>query len=297
VSGSVLANPLYSNRALDNFHIGSNSPCYSTSGDIAQSVDAAGTPTDAEALNLRPNVLFIVADDQRFAGTLAYMPKTMRWFVNGNAASGMVGGTEFTNAFVTTPLCCPSRTSIMTGQYVHNHRVRLEDTTGTPFSQDANNTQDDNYPTIQRYLDGKDPAKDLNYQNAIFGKYLNGWDPCAQSPEPVQPPHFERYAIFRTGAYLNFAANDQGTYYGCGPGTAARISEYSNSWISNRARSFITQTESNDSMPWFMYIAPTAPHTSSGTGGEGAPVPEPGKYDPASYPSSAFGTPGSTPAL
>jgi len=46
-----------------------------------------------------------------------------------------------------------------------------------------------------------------------------------------------------------------------------------------------------------MYIAPKAPHTSSGYGGETPPVPEPNKYDTATYPRSAFGSPGPNPAL
>src|SRR5207249_3940240 len=135
VAGATVANPGYANRPGKNFHITSASPCDSQSGDIAQAVDDGGAPTDAEALNLRPNVLFIVTDDQRLAGTMAYMPKTMRWFKSGAPLSGIAGGTEFGNGFVTTPLCCPSRASILTGQYAHNHGAKFETVVGTVFSQ------------------------------------------------------------------------------------------------------------------------------------------------------------------
>jgi arylsulfatase A-like enzyme len=294
-SGTTVANPAYANRSAKNFHITSGSPCYAQTGDIAQAVDDGGGPTDAEALNLRPNVLFIVTDDQRLAGTMAYMPKTLKWFKSGAPLSGIAGGTEFSNGFVTTSLCCPSRASILTGQYAHNHGIEVEEIAGTAFSQSPDNTLDDQYPMLQRYLDDDDPSKDLDYRTAIFGKYLNGWDPCAAFPAPTQPPHFDRYAFFSTGGYVNFTANDQGTGYGCG--STPRVATYSTTWISSGAQSFIDETETDDSRPWFMYVAPRAPHTSSGYGGESAPLPEPNKYDPSTLPSSSLGGPASNPAI
>src|ERR671924_1302617 len=62
----------------------------------------------------QPNVVFIITDDQRW-DTLGYMPT-----VQGE----LVGrGVTFQNAFVTNPLCCPSRASILTGAYSHTTRV------------------------------------------------------------------------------------------------------------------------------------------------------------------------------
>src|SRR5687767_2743886 len=69
-----------------------------------------GTPAPSA-----PNVLVFVTDDQRAVDTLGVMPSVRRWFARK--------GTTFENAFATTPLCCPSRASIMTGQYAHNHEV------------------------------------------------------------------------------------------------------------------------------------------------------------------------------
>ena len=71
-------------------------------------------PKDAQALTGKPNFVFILADDMR-KDDLKYMPKTRALL----GSKGM----SFENAFVANALCCPSRATIMRGQYSHNTAV------------------------------------------------------------------------------------------------------------------------------------------------------------------------------
>ena len=71
-------------------------------------------PKDVEVLTAKPNIVFIIADDIR-KDDLKHMPKTRSVLKD----KGMI----FHNAFVSTPLCCPSRATIMRGQYAHNSEV------------------------------------------------------------------------------------------------------------------------------------------------------------------------------
>jgi arylsulfatase A-like enzyme len=168
------------------------------------------------------NVLLIVTDDQRdWPSTKVMMPKTARWLGDG--------GRTFTEAYVTTPSCCPSRSSIFSGKYVHNHGVRQQ-TLATSLDQTK---------TMQRYL------KDAGYRTAMAGKFLNGWDLAKK------PLYFDRAAVAQ-GGYVN-------EVWGI-DGVKQQIPTYTTTLIGDKAIEYVNEFEANDSQPWFMYLSTFAPH-------------------------------------
>ena len=74
---------------------------------------------DSSATAERPNVIFVLADDLD-ARSIEHLPALQSLMVEE--------GAMFDNAFVTHPLCCPSRASILTGQHPHNRKLE----TNTP---------------------------------------------------------------------------------------------------------------------------------------------------------------------
>ncbi|MDQ3619066.1 MAG: sulfatase [Actinomycetota bacterium] len=174
----------------------------------------------------RPNVLVIVTDDQRALDLDRFQPRTMEWLKDG--------GTTFPNAYASTPLCCPSRASILSGRYAHNHGVR-----SNGGDQEAGSEALDHSTTMQRYL------QEAGYRTGIVGKLLNGWD------INEAPPYWDYFSIFR-GGYKNRPWNINGT--------VQKISTYSTRFVGHRVADFIGSAEATDAQPWMLYVAPFAPH-------------------------------------
>lgn len=171
-----------------------------------------------------PNVLLIVTDDQR-RETLHGMPATARLFRKR--------GVEFPNAFATTPSCCPSRATIMTGRYAHNHGVKRF----TPLELDQDTT-------LQRYLD------DFGYRNLIVGKYLNAW------PLRRDPPHFDEWAIFPQSTARTYEGKGRWNV----DGRVEAPGAYSTDSFASMVTAFFDEGERDDARPWFAYVAVPAAH-------------------------------------
>ena len=68
------------------------------------------------------NIVLILSDDHRH-DFMGFMEEGPAFLETPNLDSMAMQGAHFRNAFVTTSLCSPSRATILTGQYMHHHRV------------------------------------------------------------------------------------------------------------------------------------------------------------------------------
>ena len=169
----------------------------------------------------RPNVLLIITDDQRI-GSLSVMPNLRKWFRRD--------GTEFQPGFVTTPLCCPSRASIFSGKYMHNH--------GVTTNREARAL--DLERTSQSFL------HEAGYRTGHVGKFLNGWPPS------LDPPFLDYYVISSGSPYHEGTWNLNGR--------ERQLDTYSTTFIGQRSLRFLKRASETDD-PWFLTIAVTAPHS------------------------------------
>jgi N-acetylglucosamine-6-sulfatase len=177
-----------------------------------------------------PSIVLIVTDDQRW-DTLWAMPTVQREVVER--------GIEFVNAFVSDPLCCPSRASILTGTYAH--------TTGV-----YTNKGDRRYAGFAAFDDDSTVATwlhDSGYRTGLFGKYFNGYH-----MEYVAPGWDRWFATIGDSSYYDYRAVSDGTMrrYGDTP------ADYGTTVLTSEIVSFIKGTDA--ARPLFAYFAPSAPH-------------------------------------
>ncbi len=181
--------------------------------------------------NERPNIIFILTDDQPYE-TVQFMPTVRDVLIKY--------GVNFENGFVTTPLCCPSRSSILTGQYAHNHQVLTNRMPlgGAPKLDDSS--------TIATWLN------DAGYRTAYYGKYLNAYEDII--PYGYVPPGWDEWGTLLDAEFYNYniSVNGSAVKYGETP------EDFSADITTRKAVDFIAASKDE---PFFMMVGYYNPHS------------------------------------
>ena len=191
------------------------------------------------------DVVLILTDDQP-TGTLPEMPNVSRLLAGR--------GVDYTNAIVPTSLCCPSRTSLLTGQLA----------TRTGIYSNESDTGYGGYPAVKAAgLENDTIVTALDragYNTAYFGKYLNEYGPLYDG---VAPPGWDTWRAFTTkqsGRYRNFALSEA-VRFGRTTKVAKQesIGRYSTNYLGREAADHIRSAKAD--RPMLTVFAPYAPHS------------------------------------
>jgi N-acetylglucosamine-6-sulfatase len=196
-----------------------------------------GGQREASSQVAQPNFVFFFTDDMR-KDDLLYMPKTRSLI----GAKGM----EFENEYVPLASCCPSRASVLRGQYVHNHGVWLSDVTVPTGGYPAwKPLESDNLATR---------LQAAGYRTGLFGKYMNGY-----TETTGKPPGWNDFFGKNGGSgYFTYSVNDNGVDKNYGTAET----DYFMDVISRESRTFVQQSV-NQGKPFFAHVSPNVPHEPS----------------------------------
>ena len=191
----------------------------------------------------QPNIVLIVTDDQAIS-TLAHMPFVERDLVQQ--------GVTFENFILNDPVCCPSRVTILLGQYRHNHQLEVGHPGGCAyrFLEDHDEGQ-----TIGALIQG------AGYRTGLVGKYLNSYKDylerrIGKHGNPLLTGWDDYRVLAGFTRYYDFFSDENGEL--------VRHDEkpllYQTDYLSQHAQAFIRDAASR-AKPFFLYVAPEAPHT------------------------------------
>jgi N-acetylglucosamine-6-sulfatase len=184
-----------------------------------------------------PNVLLVVTDDQTI-DSLPSDPASMPW-LQTQLADPSAGWLWFPQAVVSTPMCCPSRASILTGL----------DAAHTGVGGNLDGDTFDESQTLAVWL------HDAGYRTGLVGKYLNGY-PFGRGP--YVPPGWDRWFAKTNQAertvYEGFTVVDQTSFRRVGTTPA----DYATDVLGREAVDFVRGAPA--AQPWFLMFTPSAPH-------------------------------------
>jgi arylsulfatase A-like enzyme len=216
-----------------------------------------GTESSAD----RPNVVFVLADDLDYASA-QQMPEIGTLLAEE--------GLSFEEAFVSHPVCCPSRATILTGLYDHNHDVLSNNYPSGGFQKFVDEGHEENSIAVGLQEGG--------YRTGFFGKYLNGYP--AGDPTHTPPGWDEWYGKLDGQKLYDYSINENGEEVSYG----SEEGDFYTDVLSGQATHFVGRSAPED-QPFFAYVAPTAPHgpATPAERHEGAfadeEVPHPPSYD------------------
>ena len=199
---------------------------------------ALPAPPERDSATLPPNIILILTDDQSL-DTLPSDPASMPWLqsqIFGNPADDWLW---FPNAFLNTPLCCPSRATILTGRYSHHTHVE--------GNEQGMNLDESN--TLATWLKGG------GYTTALIGKYLNNYP---WNRGPYVPPGWDRFFGKRNEAeaetYYDYGVIDQGAPLFVGDTPDVYVTDL----LADKAVDFLEGVPAEE--PYFLMFTPPAPH-------------------------------------
>ena len=186
----------------------------------------------------KPNIVFILTDDSDYH-LLSKMPNIRTELIQK--------GVTLHNAFVPFPTCCPGRSTVLRGQYPHNHGViHNYPPEGGLKAFRENGLEDDTLATR---------LHDAGYRTGLFGKYMNGYGSVV---DPYKPPGWDSWRAWVDG-YRS------GELYEDGETVTYNPSErHETDILGTKAATFI-RNASEGEKPFFAYIAFNTPHDPSYT--------------------------------
>ena len=222
-------------------------------------------PADPPAA--KPNLVLITTDDQTLEEMWA-LPQTEALL--GAASAGV----SFDRAYISYPLCCPSRATILSGRYMHNNGVR------------GNNGADGGWQAFRRSSESvalPTWLQDAGYYTVNIGKYMNGY---AGGPPPIPPGWDEWYGkvseydpgVYGARIYYNYRVREDppedgglpcptakppspGAPFTCTYGQTVR--DYQTDVLRDKALEAIHRLggDENPKRPFFINLAFNAPHS------------------------------------